>query len=261
MKNDNIKKLLNSFELFSELSNDQIDLLTKHSRILFLTKDNYVFNLGDSPQGLYLLMAGQLKVGVVSTQGVEKVISIVTPGESFGETGLFLKQRLPFYAKSINESQVLLLPEYIVDSLLNNYASIARKMHERLSASLHHMIHSVEVLSQQNAIGRFVVYLLQISTNANDAKSFMLPTRKSNIASILNITPETLSRSISTLQKVGLIEIKGGHITILDTVKLRNFLVHKQSESAIGNFDVKQAKASFRLPRPASQSDQADVTA
>lgn len=261
MKNDDIKKLLNSYELFSELNNDQIDLLTRCSRTLYLAKDSYVFNLGDSPQGLYLLMAGQLKVGVASTQGVEKVISIVTPGESFGETGLFLNQRLPFYARSIIESRVLLIPEYIVHSLLNNYASIARKMHERLSSSLHHIIHSVEVLSQQKAIGRFVVYLLQISTNATDAKSFMLPTRKSNIASILNITPETLSRSISSLQKVGLIKVKGRHISILDTVKLRNFLMHKQSESGIGNLDFKQAQANFKLPKLASQTNQADVAA
>lgn len=222
---DNIKKSLARFELFNELGHEQIELLTKYSQILNLSQDSYVFNRGDSAQGLYLLIAGQIKLGIASTQGIEKIISIISPGNSFGESGLFLEQQLPFYAKAIINSEVLLVSGHTIRLLLDSDANLARKMQERLSDCLHQMIHDIETLSFQNAIQRFIGYLLQISANAVNAEIITLPIRKGAIASMLNTTPETLSRSISKLQHIGLIDVKGNRIIITDVVKLRKFTI------------------------------------
>ena len=43
------------------------------------------------------------------------------------------------------------------------------------------------------------------------------------IASLLNLTPETLSRTIAKLQQLGLIEVSGKEITITDLAKLRHY--------------------------------------
>ena len=151
------------------------------------------------------------------------VFSIVSTGESFGETGLFLEDQLPFYAQATINSQVLLVPECIMNSLFDSNANVARKMQEKLSISLHQMIHNIEMLSFKTAVQRFIDYLLQITANSAIADCVLLPTKKGTIASILNITPETLSRSINELQRNQLIKVNGDRITIKDFVKLRKF--------------------------------------
>jgi CRP-like cAMP-binding protein len=219
-----IKKTLKKFELFSELPDDPLRIIAKQSKKLYIEKNSYVFNSGDSSQGLYLLVAGQLQLGVNSTQGIEKIINTVTPIESFGETGLFLKQQLPFYAKAITKSQVVIVPEFMIHSLMSNYRNIARKMQERLSLNLHHIINRIEAPLHKSAMGRLIVYLLEISVNASDAEKFILPTSKNNIASTLNMTPETLSRNFRALHKDGLIDLNGRYVTIVEAIKLRTLL-------------------------------------
>ena len=65
-------------------------------------------------------------------------------------------------------------------------------------------------------------YLLQISAKAEDATKIRLPANKATIASLLNLTPETLSRILNKLQQLGLIEVDGNDLTIADVKKLRN---------------------------------------
>ncbi|OIQ91157.1 cAMP receptor protein [mine drainage metagenome] len=216
-----IKKALAQFALFNGLDNVQLELLAKYSQELSVSRGQHVFSRGDTARGLYLLLKGQLKLGVTSILSVEKVVSIIGPGESFGETGLFLDNQLPFYAKATMNSKILLVPEYMVHSLLDSNANVARKMQETLSVSLHQMIHDIETLTLPTAIQRFAEYLLRISNKSTKADNIILPVRKETIASILNITPETLSRCINKLNKIGLIEVNGNHVAITDIVKLR----------------------------------------
>jgi len=65
--------------------------------------------------------------------------------------------------------------------------------------------------------------LLQISADASDASNITLPASKTTIASLLNLTPETLSRTIAKLQQLGLIEVNGKDVMIIDVKKLRSY--------------------------------------
>ncbi|OIQ81870.1 transcriptional activator FtrB [mine drainage metagenome] len=56
-----------------------------------------------------------------------------------------------------------------------------------------------------------------------DPSNIRLPANKSTIASMLNITPETLSRIMLKLQNSGLIDVRGKSITITDVKKLREY--------------------------------------
>jgi len=225
MNNAAIKNVLTQFSLFNKLDDVQIGVLTKYSVVLNTNQGDYVFNRGDSSKGLYILLKGQLKLGVTSSQGVEKVVNIIAPYDSFGETGLFLKHQMPSYAKAITKSKVLLVPEYIMHSLMDTNANVARLMQEKLSVSLHQMIQDIETLTLPTATQRLVDYLLKISTKTGNVEYIILPVRKETIASILNTSPETLSRSINKLSNIGLIKVKGKHVTITDILKLRTFTV------------------------------------
>lgn len=79
------------------------------------------------------------------------------------------------------------------------------------------------MLSLQSCTQRFIGYLLQISADVSDISKITLPARKATIASLLNLTPETLSRTIAKLQQMELIEVRGKDVMITDVKKLRNY--------------------------------------
>lgn len=218
-----ISQTLSEFFMFRELNAEQIARIAEHSQIIDFPKGTSVFNRGDAAIGLYILLEGQLKLGVTSPQGTEKIISIVSPGESFGEAILFLDRQFPVYAQAILDSQVLLVPKNLIFSMLDHDAMFARKMLAGLSIRMHQLVQDIEMLSLQSCTQRFIGYLLQISADAPDASNITLPASKTTIASLLNLTPETLSRTLAKLQQLGLIEVNGKDVMITDVKKLRKY--------------------------------------
>lgn len=218
-----ISQTLADFFMFRELATEQIETIAGHSQLIEFPRGTSVFNRGDAAVGLYILLEGQLKLGVTSPQGTEKIISIVTPGESFGEAILFLERQFPVYAQAILDSQVLLVPKNLIFSMLDHDPLFSRKMLAGLSVRMHQLVQDIEMLSLQSCTQRFIGYLLQISADAPDASNITLPASKTTIASLLNLTPETLSRTLAKLQQLELIAVNGKDVMITDVKKLRSY--------------------------------------
>jgi CRP-like cAMP-binding protein len=95
---------------------------------------------------------------------------------------------------------------------------LARAMLAGLSLRLYELIDDVEAYTTRTAAQRLVGYLLHLSGSGLIAH---LPTSKHVVASLLNLTPETLSRILHSLSEAGLIEVAGRRIVIRDAQGLR----------------------------------------
>jgi CRP/FNR family transcriptional regulator, dissimilatory nitrate respiration regulator len=218
-----IAQRLSQFYMFSELQPTQIEQLASGTRELDVFRGGTLFNRGDRAHGFYLLLEGQIKLGVISPQGDEKVIGLIQPGESFGEAVLFLERTFPIYAQATLDSKVLLITRDAIFDILDNDVTVVRRMLAGISARNRQLVNDIESISLQNSTQRLIGYLLQISTDSPNPERVQLPANKLTIASMLNITPETLSRVMLRLQQAGLIEVNGKEIVITNVLGLRNF--------------------------------------
>ena len=218
-----IAQRLSQFYMFSELQPAQIEPLANGTRMIDAPRGGILFNRGDRAHGFYLLLEGQIKLGVISPQGDEKVIGLIQPGESFGEAVLFLERTFPIYAQATLDSKVLLITRDAIFDILDNDVTVVRRMLAGISARNRQLVNDIESISLQNSTQRLIGYLLQISTDSPNPERVQLPANKLTIASMLNITPETLSRVMFRLQNAGLIEVNGKEIVITNVAGLRNF--------------------------------------
>lgn len=224
MDRPSIATLLPKFHLFSELNSQQLEYVAEDTQYLSVQRGDILFNRGDPANGLYLLMKGQVKLAVTAPQGTEKVIGLIGPGESFGEAIIFLDRAFfPIYAQSTTDSQLLLIPKHIIFNLLDRDNTVARKMLAGLSVRNHQLVQDIESVALLTCMQRLIGYLLQISVGKADSSRITLPASKTNIASLLNLTPETLSRTMLKLQQAGLIEVHGKEIVIIDVAGLRGY--------------------------------------
>jgi CRP/FNR family transcriptional regulator, dissimilatory nitrate respiration regulator len=218
-----IAQRLSRFYMFSELQPTQIELLANGTRLVDIPRGGTLFNRGDKAHGFYILLEGQIKLGVISPQGDEKVIGLIQPGESFGEAVLFLERSFPIYAQATLDSKVLLITRDAIFDILDNDVTVVRRMLAGISARNRQLVNDIESISLQNSTQRLIGYLLQISADSPNPERVQLPASKLTIASMLNITPETLSRVMLRLQNAGLIEVNGKEIMITNVAGLRNF--------------------------------------
>ena len=218
-----ITQRLSEFYMFSELQLAQIEQLANGTRLLDISRGSTLFNRGDRAHGFYLLLEGQVKLGVISPQGDEKVIGLIQPGQSFGEAVLFLERSFPIYAQAIVDSKVLLITRDTIFDILDNDVTVVRRMLAGISARNRQLVNDIESISLQNSTQRLIGYLLQMSADSPNPGRLLLPASKLTIASMLNITPETLSRVMLRLNSAGLIEVNGKEIVITNVDGLRNF--------------------------------------
>ena len=212
---------LTRLPLFQALTEEQIAQLAAATREKRLQRGEMLFQRGDNPRGFYLVVAGQIKLAISSPQGNEKVVEIIGPMQSFGEAVMFMGKPYPVFAQGLAESTLLHIPQEQVFELLETDALFARRMLAGLSMRLHSLVQDVESYTLRSGTERLIGYLLQQGgPQENGRLEVTLPATKQVIASLLNITPETISRIFHELSSNGLIEVQGRQISIPDVARL-----------------------------------------
>ena len=79
---------LASIPLFKELSLAELEPIAAGTTMCTVPRGEIIVNRGDPCDGFHLVVYGQVKLAFISTEGSEKVVEIVAPGYSFGESSL-----------------------------------------------------------------------------------------------------------------------------------------------------------------------------
>ena len=220
----NIAALLSHVPLFSGLDTGEVARIARGTREIHVNKGDILFHKGDSPTGFYLVVYGQVKLAISSSQGSEKVVDILSQGQTFGEAVMFMERPYMVYAQALKDSQLLLIAKNAILDELEKDPKLGRKMIASLSMRLHHLITDVEAYSLHSGRQRIIGYLLRETTDTDaTALTITLPTSKGVIASRLNLTQEHFSRILHELTEAGLIVVEGRRITIPDVPKLRAY--------------------------------------
>ena len=220
-----IPLMLSKLPLFQELSPRQLARLASGTHEKRLVKGEMLFQKGDEATGFYIVLYGQVKLAFPWVQGVEKVVDVVGPRQSFGEAVMFMNRPFPVFAQALSDTLLLHISRTIVFDMLRDEVSFARAMLAGLSFRLHGMLHDVESYSLRSGTQRVIGYLLQHCPAAPgaDEVTITLETSKGVLASRLNLTPETLSRIFSELTQSGLLTVNGRNVTIHQLEQLRGF--------------------------------------
>lgn len=213
MNKINLEGLLSNQALFRNISPFELDALQKEVVKVELDKGLTLFQKGDIADGSYIVVYGLIKLGIPSSHGNDKVLELIRPGQSFGEAMLFLDEPYPFYGEALEPTLLLRLPKNALFRLLDQSPMVARQMMAGLSMRLLGFMRDVERHSLQNAKQRVIDYLLQVSGIQGTA-NIRLELKKNLVASLLNLSPETLSRVLHQLVDDCLIQVSGSHIRI-----------------------------------------------
>ena len=222
----NIPALLAHVPLFQGLDAQEIERIAAGARELAAAKSAILFHRGDAADGFYIVVYGQVKLAFTSPHGSEKVVEIISQGQSFGEAVMFMDRPYPVMAQALVDTQLLHIGKEALFAEIDRDPRLGRKMIAGLSMRLHRLIADVESYSLHSGRERVIGYLLR-ELDADDESltcaDIELPTKKGIIASRLNLTQEHFSRILHDLADQQLIEVTGRTIRIPDIHRLRTF--------------------------------------
>lgn len=215
---------LANLPMFSEMSSQELDRIAAATVPIHAAKGQSILQRGDPCTGFHVVVYGQVKLGFTSPQGVEKVVEIVRPGQSFGEALMFLEQPYIVFVQALSDSMLLHVAKHAVLDEIARDPGFARRMLSGLSRRLHGLVRDVESYTLRSGQERVIGYLLadvaDVAGNGRPVEVHLTP-GKSVIASRLNMTPEHFSRILHDLAACGLIEVNGRAVRIPDLERLR----------------------------------------
>ncbi len=213
MDAEGILEALNRSHLFSELSDEQLEMVRRYSHITDMVEGESLFFQGDDATCFYLILSGRIKLYRVSPEGKEKVVEIMERGATFAEALMFLDQpHYPVTATAIAPSRVIGISCREFRAMLRDSIDTCFLLLGRMSFRLRSLIREIDALSLDTGTVRTISYLL--SQAPEDSDSYELKVAKSVIASRLSVKPETFSRILKNLHEQDIVTIDGRSVTI-----------------------------------------------
>jgi len=208
----------------SVLSEEERDTLAAAGNTRILKRGEMLFAAGDDEMACATLVSGALKVSAVDREGTEQILALVHPSGFIGE--LFA----PFAhhdVVALTESKLCTFARTDIEHAVDTYPALARALLRRSQEDLLASRKLLELTGYASAEARLASLIHDFALAASQsschlASSFELPLTRGEIANMLGLTIETVSRKLGELEEMGAIERKGKRgIELIDPALLQ----------------------------------------
>jgi len=215
-----VPDILHTCPMFSEVEAAGFARLVTIARLCKFDKGQRIFREGEDCPGVYVVGSGLVRVFKTGAGGKEHVLHMVGPGGTFAEVAAIGAFPVPADAEAIAPSTCALLPADRFRQALEEDHPLCLGLMTGLTLWVRHLVGLMGDVVLRDAGARLARYLLRCKTSPDG--TIELPTLKRHLASHLNLTSETFSRTLRRLMDAGLIaQEQGNSVRLLDAKALR----------------------------------------
>lgn len=184
------------------------------------SRKSIVFHEGDHGDTLYIIKGGRVKIAKVAIDGREKTLTILQPGDFFGEMAIFDNMPRSATAEAIDSDVRLFgLNKKDFERLIHEFPSIALRIMKDLTRRIRQINQQVEDLAFKDVHGRVsstLFQLLETEEGISGQTLTRLRMTHQDLANMVGSSRETVTRALNRLQNEGIIAISHQQIQILD---------------------------------------------
>ncbi len=222
-----INSLLYELELLEGLSPAELSLIVGKTRVKTYSAGTMVFSPDDSPSdSVYVLSLGRVDMFMLTSDGKRLVTRQILPGSMFGMRRLFSRVKQSDFAEAIEDSTIFVLNrEQLLASL---------KQHPNLLLRILEMVYDrlrlLEVRLLETAYSPVKVRIAYFLLNNADPRSGILGSvTHEEIGHIVGTVRQTVTETLNTFRKQGLIAIRPRQIRIIDRKGLERIVERSAS--------------------------------
>lgn len=184
-----------------------------------------IHTIGQPFDTLYIVYSGFLKTVLIDEYGNEQVLSFPMRGDLLGVDGIHTRRHAS-EAVALSNCDLILLPFKKLTALGRTHSELEPAMYGVMSRELvreQAMVSMLGALSAEARVARFLVSLSErFADMGYSSKLFNLRMTRHEIGSYLGLTLETVSRTLSAFNEIGLINVDQRSIGINDADALRS---------------------------------------
>lgn len=211
-------RVIRSIFIFSELDEPHLRDILAHCRELDVDKGQVIVSENTPGDSLFVIMDGNVKVSVISSEGKEIILSTLKGGEFFGEMSLLDGATRSANVISLSKAHLLRLSrEDFLNHILPNReiaAGVLAVMSRRLRAANERITNLIAL----DVFDRLARYFKREAGEKGrlliDGSVVFERLPQSDIASIIGSSRETVTRMIREMVDQGLVAVSGRNIIL-----------------------------------------------
>lgn len=213
---------LNEF-ISSAKGMDDLKKLSEEKReARIFKKKESIYREGGYPNGIYFVSKGKIKTFRTHDLGKEYITGLHKQGDFFGYLALMEESKYTDSAEALENSEVYFIPKEDFFSLVYKNAEVSKKFIRMLSDNLEERETQLVNLAYNSVRKRIAEGLVSLHNRYKEKErtDFSISVSREDLANIAGTATESAIRVLSDFKEEGLIDIRGGTITILNYDKL-----------------------------------------
>ena len=210
--------------LFSALDDEASATLRESMLPVKVSKGNTLFKEGDAGDRLYVVVEGKLKLGTTSTDGRENLLSILGPGEMFGELSLFDPGPRTATATAVVDSKLLALANDQVIGWVTAHPTVSLQLLKRLSQRLRRANDVLSDLVFADVPGRVAKAIIELGerfgTKKDDGLHVNHELTQEELAQLVGASRETVNKALADFASRGWVKLEPRAVIVLDYERL-----------------------------------------
>ncbi len=212
---------IRSTHLFHDVAAEHFSALVQAAFLQRFPAHVQLIAENDKPDFLHIVIEGSVEL-FSRHDGRETTIMIVRPVATFILAAVI--GDLPYLAsgRTLEPSRILMIPAETVRDVFGRDAAFARAVVRELSRAYRGVTKELKNQKLRTSVERLANWILRTQKRTGGRESFSIPFDKRTLASRLGMTPENLSRNLTTLADYG-VSVRGREIALKDPKRLSAF--------------------------------------
>lgn len=228
LKNDYTKDIDGVNQLIMESSNgDILKSMIENRSINQYKKKQVIYKEGNHPTQLYYVISGKIKTFKSNDDGKELVTDLYSSGDFLGYISLLQGGVYKETAEAIDECEIAIIPKKEFEELLHSSKEVSQTFINLLAKNIadkeQHLL-SLAYNSLRKKVADALMVLKKKYHTEDSNPNFSIDISRDNLANIAGTATESLIRTLSDFKSEKLIDIKDGHITLINHKKLEGMI-------------------------------------
>ena len=191
-------------DFFADAAPDALRRVAASGQELHLIRGDVLFNEGDPPEALYLVLRGRIAIALANPiDRRESVVALMEANDLFGEMGMLDDGPRSAMARALEPTTVLSVPYGPVFEMFDDNPkllwNVTRLLAQRVRVTDEALADSVFL----DVTGRTAKRLLEL---ANGTDEFALPVTQEELAGMVGASRERVNKAIASFVRLGWLE-------------------------------------------------------
>jgi CRP/FNR family transcriptional regulator, cyclic AMP receptor protein len=222
---DQVDDVLSRTPLFEALDEDGASALRAEMHNVDIARGERLFDEGDVGDKLYVALEGKIKLTRTAVDGRENLLSVIGPGEMFGELSLFDPRPRTQTATALTDSRLAALDHQALRDWLTGRPDLALHLLRGLAQRLRRTNEVMTDLVFTDVPGRVAKALLDLADRFGmqrpDGLQVNHDLTQEELAQLVGASRETVNKALADFVGRGWIQLSAKSVLLVDPDRLR----------------------------------------